>query len=120
MELELKDKVKKAVKAYMHRMRDVEFLDEVNDFLIFEEEGEVVVFVAVSAETGSFPRVSRNRLRNEFEDAMILWFSEPENRDKVDFPIRCDSAEVNIMGKDRALVRHVVNAFGSGDYHDWH
>lgn len=118
--MELKDRVKAAVKGYMHRMRDVEFLDEVNDFLVFEEEGEVVVFVATAYNTGAFPHVSRNRLRNQFEDAMILWFSEPENRDKVDFPIRCDSAEVNIMGKDRALVRHVVNAFGNGDYHDWH
>lgn len=118
--MELKDRINGAVKRYMYHLRDIEFLGEVNDFLVFEEEGEVVVFVSVSAETGSFPRVNRDRLRHDFEDAMILWFSEPENRDKVDFPIRCDSAEVNIMGKDRALVRHVVNTFGSGDYHDWH
>lgn len=118
--MELKDKVSKVVKQYMDRVRNAKFLGEVNDFILFEEEDEVVVFVKPSYEIGKFPNPKRDRMRKDFEEAMITWFSEPENRDKADFPLRCDSFEVNVLNEDRALVRHVVNAFGNGDYHDWH
>ena len=74
-----------------------------------------------SYEFGKFPNPNHDKLRKDFEEAMIIWFSEPENRDKTDLPIRCDSFEVNVVCDDRALVRHVVNVFGRSDgYHDWH
>ena len=116
-QLSLEERVVKAARVYMERVHEAEYIGESCEFMVMKDE-EGVIFVAVDYALKAFPEFDERELRRDFEEAMILWFSEPENRATTNIPIRCDHVGINVIHEDRALVRHLVNAVG--EQHEWH
>lgn len=99
-------KAMKATVAYLSRV-GYEIIDEdYKGYIIAQDENDVV-FIKVGWSTEDFGddfKISHY----EFEDAMIKWFMQ--EREPVDVNVRFDTIGLYVLGKDRALVRHHVNA----------
>lgn len=83
---------------------------------IVAEDGDTIVFADVasrsSAERG-FPSESRSKKeRTRRESIAIAWLAEHE--DVVDRPIRFDNIALVVIGGDRAMVRHHIDALSTG------
>ena len=66
-----------------------------------------------SAERG-FPSESRSKkIRAQRENIAIAWLAEHE--DAVNEAIRFDNIALVVIGKDRAMIRHHVNALGTDE-----
>lgn len=84
---------------------------------IVAKDGDVIVFADVSsrdsAERG-FPSESRSKkIRAQRENIAIAWLAEHE--DAVNEAIRFDNIALVVIGKDRAMIRHHVNALGTDE-----
>ncbi len=81
--------------------------------IVAEDEG-VLVFVDVSVREESkrgFPtELNTESLRERREEIAFAWLTEHE--DVVDVAIRFDNIAMLLMGSDRAMIRHHVNALG--------
>lgn len=82
---------------------------------IVAKDGNAIVFADVasrsSAERG-FPSESHSKKeRTRRESIAIAWLAEHE--DVVDMPVRFDNIALLIVGNDRAMVRHHINALGA-------
>ena len=81
---------------------------------IVAEDGDVLVFVDVSARDGidrGFPTDScsqENRVRRE----MVALAYLAEHSDVTERPIRFDNVALLVVGPDRAMIRHHINALG--------
>ena len=84
---------------------------------IVAKDGDVIVFADVSsrdsAERG-FPSESRSKkIRAQRENIAIAWLAEHE--DAANEAIRFDNIALVVIGKDRAMIRHHVNALGTDE-----
>lgn len=82
---------------------------------IVAKDGDIIVFADVSsrdsAERG-FPSEScGKKARTKRESIAIAWLAEHE--DAVNEAIRFDNIALVVIGKDRAMIRHHINAFGA-------
>ena len=77
-------------------------------FDIVARDGETVVFVHVKAETnGSFPD---EPTRADYERGMIAYMLDNPGAIEPDCAARIDTVTMIVVGDDRALLRHHVNA----------
>lgn len=81
---------------------------------IVAKDGDTIVFADVSsrdsAERG-FPSEScSKKARAKRENVAIAWLSEHE--DAVNEAVRFDNIALLVIGKDRAMIRHHINALG--------
>lgn len=79
---------------------------------IIAMEDDTLVFVSVNVQEESekgFPssQVGDER-RSKFEKIALAYLSE---YDQTDFPVRFDIVSIVVLGHDRAMVRHQINAF---------
>lgn len=84
---------------------------------IIAKDGDTIVFADVSsrdsAERG-FPSESRSKkTRAKRENIAIAWLAEHE--DAVNEAVRFDNIALLVIGKDRAMIRHHVNALGTDE-----
>lgn len=82
---------------------------------IVAKDGDVLVFADVSsrdsAERG-FPSEScSKKIRARRENIAIAWLTE--HADAVNEAVRFDNIALVVIGKDRAMIRHHINAFGA-------
>lgn len=82
---------------------------------IIARDGDVVVFVEVktrtSIEKGLPSDAVDKRKREKYEKIAALFLMD---YDAVDVPVRFDVVSLLVIGTDRALVRHHINAFAAG------
>lgn len=85
---------------------------------IIAKDGDTLVFCEVktrdSAAKGfpseTIPRSKRDRL----EKIALTYLSE--NPEGTDYPVRFDVIALVVMGRDRALIRHHINALSAPDF----
>lgn len=81
---------------------------------VIAEDGDAIVFVDVSARRDAdkgFPSERCNAgVRERREKVALAWFAEHE--DAVDMPVRFDNIALLVMGDNRAMIRHHLNALG--------
>lgn len=81
---------------------------------IVAEDGDVLVFVDVSARSSidrGFPTDSCSR-ENRTRREMVALAYLAEHSDVTERPIRFDNMALLVVGPDRAMVRHHINALG--------
>ena len=82
---------------------------------IIARDGDAVVFVEVktrsSVEKGLPSDAVDKRKRERYEKIAALFLADYE---AVDVPVRFDVVSLLVIGADRALVRHHINAFAAG------
>lgn len=82
---------------------------------IIARDGDWVVFVEVKTRTSlekGFPSEAVNaRKRQKYEKIAALFLSQ---YDAVDVPVRFDVVSLLVVGEDRAMLRHHINAFAAG------
>lgn len=82
---------------------------------IIARDGDAVVFVEVktrsSVEKGLPSDAVDKRKRERYERIAALFLADYE---AVDVPVRFDVVSLLVIGADRALVRHHINAFAAG------
>lgn len=114
----LKDKATKAASRYLeHRgytVLETAWKCPAGTCDVIAEDGDAIVFVDVSArrDTGkSFPSERRNAgVRERREMVALAWFAEHEGA--VDMAVRFDNIALLVMGDNRAMIRHHLNALG--------
>ncbi len=84
---------------------DIVAIDE--DALVFVE-----VKTRVGIESGMPDEAITPRKRDRYE-RIAAWYLA--DHDFSDMQVRFDTVSVLVIAEDRALVKHVVNAFGAGD-----
>lgn len=80
---------------------------------IIARDDEVVVFVEVKTRTGASnglpaEAVTKNK-RERYEKIACAFLAD---YDVVDVPVRFDVVSISLIGTDRAMVRHHIDAFG--------
>ncbi len=108
------DRARDAAVRYLE-LRDYEILDRdwpYDDGLIdiAAWDGETLVFVEVRIVLGEFPDGSQEASKRKRLEAMAMAYLG-EN-DYIDVPVRFDEICVVPVGKDRAFLRHRINALG--------
>ena len=105
----LENQTNLAVKKYLSlREPQAEEQGEVNDFLVYLTD-RGYVFFNVTYSKDDWKSTPVRTLRSKFEKAIIEFFAEnPDARN--DIPLRCDEIQFRILNKDRAIIRHVMNA----------
>ncbi len=82
---------------------------------IVAEDGDAIVFADVASRSNAergFPSESHSKKeRARRESIAIAWLAEHE--DVADRPIRFDNIALVVLGGDRAIIRHHINAFGA-------
>ena len=80
---------------------------------IVAKDEDALVFTSVSArrDTDSFPTEHLNR--QKLEGFAINWLKD--NRDYADCPVRFDHIGLVVLGSDRALIKHHINAMAYSD-----
>lgn len=80
---------------------------------IVAKDEDALVFVSVSArrDTDSLPAERPNR--EELERFAINWLKG--NHEHADCPVRFDHIGLVVLGSDRALIRHHINAMAYSD-----
>lgn len=68
---------------------------------------EGVVFLSIKDSWDDFDQYT---LRKQFEDEMEQWFRFHD--ELADVPVRCDVIGIKVIGSDRAIIKHCVNACG--------
>lgn len=79
---------------------------------IVAEDGDVLVFVDVSARDGidrGFPTDSCSR-ENRTRREMVALAYLAEHADVTERPVRFDNVALLVVGPDRAMIRHHINA----------
>jgi len=116
----LKDRALRAAERFLgHRGYDVvgtayKFQDG-GQIDIVAEDGDALVFIDVKARRDTdkgFPSDSiTGRTRERREKAAVQWFKS-EGMGYRDRPFRFDNISLLVLGADRALIRHTINAMG--------
>lgn len=82
---------------------------------IIARDGDCIVFVEVKTRTSfekGFPSEAVNaRKRQKYEKIAALFLSR---HDVVDVAVRFDVVSLLVVGEDRAMLRHHINAFAAG------
>lgn len=104
------DKCIKAAKAFVQRQdEDQEYLGmAAEDIIVFENDSYQFVKIIIKNNSKSFDLLPDN-LREEMEQAMILWFAEHADDINPDVPISLDVITFNILAEDRAIIRYQHN-----------
>lgn len=82
---------------------------------IVAEDGDMLVFVDVSARDNidrGFPTESRSQETRARREMVALAYLS-EHPDVTERPIRFDDMALLVVGADRAMIRHHINAWGS-------
>ena len=96
--------VRNAIVRYL-QLRGMEILDEnFHGFIVFKDTEEIV-FGRIT--TGNMLSDKLIMPQREYEEAMIDWFSNQEDKD---ISIRQDVIMLHIVGEHRALVKHYQSA----------
>lgn len=88
--------------------------DTAEQFGFVAKDGGVLAFIQLVSngiEKGSFPD-EPTADRGQFEQVVIEWFTDHNDADTLDMPIRFDVLSLKVLCEERALVRHHVNALG--------
>lgn len=116
---ELHDRAVKAAAAFLERKgAEVVDTDWGNDGLagridLVARDEDAMVFVDVTATDrfeGGFSE--GNLTREQFELLAAMWLGEHET--EGDITVRFDRIDLIVVGDNRALLRHNINALGSG------
>lgn len=82
---------------------------------IVARDGDTIVFANVISRDGAergFPSERcGKKTRAKRENIAIAWLAEHE--DAVNEAVRFDNIALVVIGKDRAMIRHHINAFGA-------
>lgn len=114
----LKDRAMLAAERFVeHRGYDIigtnYELNNGDEIDIVAEDGDALVFIDVKARRDTekgFPTESlTKRTRERREMAAIQWFKD-EGMGMSDRPVRFDNISLLVLGADRALIRHTINA----------
>lgn len=85
-------------------------------------EDDAVVFIDVTARNDvskGLPEEDAAGSRQRMEIAAAMWLSQHMDDERfLDATIRFDKIAMLVIGEDRALLRHHINALGSGDFAD--
>lgn len=82
--------------------------------LVAVDEDDVLVFVDVTYRTGSLPAEPEvtPAKRTRIENAIATWLAEHD--DAIDKAVRFDTIALNVLGENKAFLRHHINALGVG------
>ena len=110
----INEKARKAARMYLER-RNYEVVEEgwangdaAVDLIARDGEDLVFVDVHVNAEGTKLPDEHPDRAR--FEAAAAVYLA---SCDEVDFPVRYDVVSLLVVGSERALLRHHINALSA-------
>lgn len=103
----MRERAIKASRRYLELM-DYKHLGSINGFEVYEDDDGYIVFVNTTYSTSCFAESDTKTLQSEAEVAMVQWFNNHE--EICDIPIRVDEVQLNILGENRALIKHKVNA----------
>lgn len=104
-----------ATAAYLERF-GYEILDRnwecpAGEIELVARDGDALVFIEVNVKTSieaGFPAVvDKGEKRARFEKIALYWLRDNEF---VDMPVRLDVVDVSVVAKDRAMLKHWVNA----------
>jgi len=79
-------------------------------------DGDTLVFVEVKTRTSlekGFPSEAVGPEKRARYEKIAAWYVRVS--DYIDVPVRFDVVELLVASEDRALVRHICNAFGTAD-----
>ena len=116
----LKDRALRAAERFVgHRGYDIVStaykLQDGGQIDIVAEDGDALVFIDVNARRDTnegFPSDSiTERTRERREKAAMQWFRS-EGTGYRDRPIRFHNISLLVLGADRALIKHTINAMG--------
>ena len=113
-EYRISEKGRKAVRKFLE-LRGCTVLDELEEGclnIVFEDDGELV-FAACTVGNGQFVDLDFDKLRPAFEADAIKYLASNKNTMR-DCRIRFDSISIVITSEDRAILRHGINVFSSG------
>lgn len=100
----------KAVVRYL-QLQGYEQIGSYGDgFLVCLVDDDLVFVHVIKTETEGelvFDESNRYELRDKFEHAMLEWFENFPG--DGDYMIYCDELSINVISKDRALIRHHRN-----------
>lgn len=106
--MEMKECARLAAERYLNltgcRIIYNDFLDR---FIVMEDDkglAFVDVFLKTDDMFGNLPALKRD----VFEDVIRKFFLQ--EHEPIDVPVRYDTVEILVCGKDRAIARHHVNA----------
>lgn len=88
---------------------------------VIAKDGDTVVFIDVSARTGidkGLPPEDLAGSRQRMEIAAARWLSEQDDEELINVSVRFDAIAMLVFDENRALLRHHINTFGSGDFTD--
>lgn len=112
----VKDRVVRAARLYLEKrgfaVKHKWESDSQLGFIV--EDGDTLAFVHVVSnglDKKGFPEESV-MTRDRFERAALSWLSK-YGRDYANVPVRFDELALKVFCKDRALVRHHINALGT-------
>ena len=82
---------------------------------IIARDGATLVFIEVKTRTGvskGFPSEAVDARKRARYEKIAAWYLK--DHDEFDIPVRFDVVALLVIAKDRAFMKHYVNAFGVG------
>lgn len=104
----MREEIMTSVRAFVNR-RGYKILDYVDNYILFEDDGTVVVAKIIEATGYNFPKEKTDaEVREEFEKMFIQFMLR--NEDLTDTPVRFDIIYSRIVSVNRAFIKHHINA----------
>lgn len=107
-----------AAAAHYLDLRGYEILDRnwtcpAGEADIVARDGEYIVFCEVKTRRGvdkGFPCEAVTAKKRHKYELIAAWYLK--DYDELDIPVRFDIVDILVVASDRAMIRHIVNAFG--------
>lgn len=106
---DIQERVKAAVKNYISLAHeDYEYVGSCSGFEVYDVNGDLA-FINIVYAKGKLEETNKEDLKDRFEQAAAYWLS---HADYINVNIICSEISLNILGDNRALLRHEINVLG--------